>query len=102
MYYKLDENKNVVSCKVLEWAVMFEQDRCVASTQVGDYRVSTVFLGLDHSFDDGPLQLFETMVFDKDGDDRWTDRFCHRYATWDEADLGHGIVVAEMEEIYGS
>lgn len=28
-----------------------------------DYRVSTVFLGIDHNFDGGPPLLFETMVF---------------------------------------
>jgi len=51
---------------------------------------STVFLGLDHNFGQGPLQVFETMLF-TDGDD---DESLWRYATWDEAVAGHARVVA--------
>ena len=29
---------------------------------IGDYRVFTSFLGLDHSYDGGPPLLFETMI----------------------------------------
>lgn len=50
-----------------QWAERFEHDfayRIVASTYVGPYRVSTVWLGIDHGFGSGgrPL-IFETMVF---------------------------------------
>ena len=69
----------------------------VALTEVGPYRISTVFLGLDHSFDvEGPPILFETMVFfsrlgalDIDMD---------RYATWAEAEAGHWLKVEEVKE----
>lgn len=46
--------------------------------------VSTVFLGLDHSFDGGPPLLFETLVLggalDQDGG---------RCSTWEEAEKMH-------------
>lgn len=34
-------------------------------TEIGDYIVSTVDLGLDHSFGDGPPLYYETMIFKK-------------------------------------
>ncbi len=48
------------------WAKWFEEafdKRRVASTEIGDVRVSTVFLGLDHSFGDEEPIFWETMVF---------------------------------------
>lgn len=50
---------------LMTWGKWFETgDRIVKQEQVGDSKVSTVFLGLDHSFkDDGPPVLWETMVF---------------------------------------
>lgn len=52
--------------------------------------VSTVFLGLDHSYPgvEGPV-LFESMYF-KHG--HGTDQY--RYQTWDEALAGHYLMVA--------
>lgn len=47
-------------------------------------KVSTVFLGLDHSFDEGVPILWETMIFGGQHDqEQW------RYATRDEALKGH-------------
>lgn len=64
----------------------------VGSTQVGPLWVSTVWLGFDHSFMPGRIEIFETMVFGP-GDDidlTW------RYATWLEALLGHTCIVAAL------
>lgn len=56
--------------------------------------VSTVFLGLDHSFGEGPPVLFETMVFGgKHNEEQW------RYCTWDQAEVGHRQVVALVTKI---
>jgi hypothetical protein len=54
-----------------------------------DYRISTVFLGLDHSFseDEEPL-LFETLVFDGELEGEM-----ERYSTWDEAVEGHAKMI---------
>jgi hypothetical protein len=65
------------------------------------YVVSTVWLGLDHSWGQGPPLIFETMVFGY-GHDRghkllwdYSDKFCARYSTLAEAKEGHKIVVSE-------
>ena len=59
------------------------------------YVVSTVRLSFDHSFGHGTPRLFETMVFESDGEDvsDWVDLHCERYATEDEAREGHEKVV---------
>ena len=76
---------------LLVWGMWFEQaDRHVAQTTVNDYWISTVFLGMDHSWNEDEVTLFETMVFDrnhKNGD------VMKRYATWNEAAVGHAEMV---------
>jgi len=54
--YVLDENgQPVAEPDVLKWARWFERKdvRRVASDDVGDVNISTVFLGLDHAFGGG-------------------------------------------------
>ena len=74
---------------LLAWGQwMQEADRKVCRDQVGEYDVSTVFLGLDHNYGgNGPPLIFETMVF---GDDELD---VERYATWNEAERGHDAMV---------
>jgi hypothetical protein len=55
------------------------------------FDVSTVWLGLDHSFGASPL-IFETMVF---GDDEM-DLDCRRYATETESRKGHTEMVVAV------
>lgn len=83
--YILDNNKQPVECNDIQWALWLETaDRRVAKTRKGDVGVSTVFLGIDHSWGDGPPLLFETMIFGGEHDkDQW------QYSTWDEAEKGH-------------
>jgi hypothetical protein len=67
-------------------------NRQVAKTRLGRMLVSTVFLGLDHSFTPGgPPILFETMVFE-DG----ASVECWRCATFDEAEAQHAAVVDKI------
>ncbi len=100
--YILDEREEPIPCDdLLAWARWFEKaDRRVAQTEVGEQaKVSTVFLGLDHRFNesegDAPV-LWETMVFGGPMDQEQ-----ERYATRDEALAGHvrmaGRVRAAME-----
>ncbi len=83
---------------VIEWAKWYENaDRRVALTEIAEgVKVSTVFLGLNHSWNGG-LEIFETMVFGGPMDE-WGDR----YATWDQAVEGHektvGKVLMAIEE----
>ena len=76
---------------LIKWSKWFKTaDRHVAKTELpGDVKVSTVFLGLDHAFGDGPPILFETMIF---GGPK--DQYQERYLTWEEAEEGHKIAVA--------
>jgi hypothetical protein len=69
---------------VEEFARMFANNR-VAETMIGDVRVSTVWLGVDHNFSGkGPPLIFETMVFGGDLDGE-----CYRYPTETDALKGH-------------
>lgn len=83
--YILD-GKTVVPCNdLMEWARWFETaERHVAIKVIGDVRVSTVFLGLDHSFGGATPILFETIIFGGPHD-----QYQERCSTWDEADAMH-------------
>lgn len=91
----LNERNEVVPATIEEWGAFLkdpERGR-VAKTAVGDRWISTVFLGMDHSFSDDPEPLwFETMVFThgKAGYQR-------RYTTWEQAEAGHREVVGLVE-----
>lgn len=91
-HYVLDENKQVVRATLDEWAKFFEnrEARRVARTELPGHVVSTVFLGLDHQFGDGPPLLFETMVFPEDSSGEVD---MDRYSTWEEAEKGHRRMV---------
>ena len=90
--YILDGHEAVVCDDLMAWGKWIEDaDRHVDKTMIGDIRVSTIFLGLDHSFGEGSLQLFETMIFGGEFDEEmW------RYSTWDEAEKGHQAAVAKV------
>ena len=95
LWYMLDDDKNVVPVpdqkdyRFIEDHVLDPERKRVALDQVGEYRVSTVFLGLDHSFfGEGPPVVFETMIF-ADKKDIASDVYCKRYCTWNEAVVGH-------------
>jgi hypothetical protein len=91
--YILRGHEPVACPNLIEWGLWLESaDLHVAETIQDDVRVSTVFLGLDHSFGGhGPPLLFETMVFrDGHGDE------CEQYCTWAEAETGHQRWVREV------
>lgn len=82
--YILDGH-DVVETDLQTWARWFEKGgRKVAYEEIGDSGISTVFLGIDHSFDGGPPLLFETMVFGGNLDQEMT-----RCTTWEEAEAMH-------------
>jgi hypothetical protein len=59
----------------------------------GEVRVSTVWMGLDHSFGDGPKEIFETMIFGGEYDQE-----CTRYSNEVEALEGHHRTVLAFLE----
>lgn len=88
--YTLDGQIAKECVDILAWARWMENaDRRVAITAQGDTEVSTVFLGVNHQFGDGPPLIFETMVFGGDYDGE-----CCRYSTWEQAEGGHAEMSA--------
>lgn len=85
--YILD-GKVPVKCEdLMTWANWYEtnyQNRHVADETIDGVRISTVFLGLDHSFYNGPPLLFETMIFGGAHND-----YQDRCSTWEEAEAMH-------------
>jgi hypothetical protein len=78
---------------VLIWAQWFETaDRQIARTDVGEVKVSTVFLGMDHGWGDGAPVLWETMLFGGP-----EDQTLWRYSSRMEALAGHAEAVALVE-----
>ena len=68
-------------------------------TEVNGYEVSTVDLGIDHSFGMGNPLYYETMVLEKDGESiDYTDLYCERYSTEEEARKGHKTVVKKVKK----
>lgn len=88
-YYIL-KNKIAIPVDIMEWSKWFEtkrKDRIVKQTTLPNgLWISTVFLGMDHSFSDGPPLLFETMVFPKGS---LTELSCDRCTTYDQAVKQH-------------
>ena len=97
VYYIL-RGKTVVPVRLLEWAEWYEtanEVRRVAKTTLeNETEISTVFLGIDHSFSDtGPPIIFETMIFGGP-----LDQEMDRYATWDQAVAGHEAMVERARQ----
>jgi hypothetical protein len=63
-------------------------NRHVDDTMVGHLRISTVFIGLDHSPFGGRPRLFETMISNERSDDAKV-IYQERCATWEEAEQMH-------------
>ena len=85
--YILDSNRDPIPASLSEWADWFENaddERIVAKTTIGNSDVSTVFLGLDHSFGSGPPLIYETLVFGGKLADEM-----NRYTTREQAEQGH-------------
>ena len=99
LQYVLDDGGNPIPEPDLrKWGTWMQTaDRRIALTKLNDnIKVSTVFLGLDHNFDDeGPPILYETMIFDGN-----RDQYTKRYPTKEEALEGHAkaVVLAELNE----
>ena len=97
-HYVMNEAGYVVEHhgSLVEWSQKVGEQKRIAHTQIGDVSVSTIFLGMDHSFGDGQGLFFETMVFggplDEDMD---------RYATREMAIKGHAAMVKRVTDPEG-
>src|SRR5262245_16039881 len=93
-WYILDHEHQPVPVDMMTWAQWFArlESRHVADDRIGDIRISTVFMGLDHSYyDDDPPLIFETMIFGGE-----LDGHMWRYSTWDDAEIGHKMAVKKV------
>lgn len=91
----------------IEWGRQYESNRRFVAENffghegIGTIRVSTIFLGIDHSFsyaiggDDRPV-LFETMIFGMPDGDGYQDRCC----TYDEALVMHAKAVEYVKNAF--
>jgi hypothetical protein len=103
LYYILKDKKIVAVDSALEWGMFFEN---IKNRRVGwkvcldGTTISTVFLGIDHGWNNELPVLFETMVFlyppglaEKFTDDNLVDIETQRYEIWDQAIKGHKEMV---------
>jgi hypothetical protein len=75
---------------LMQFIKMFEKNRVVQQDKIGEVRVSTVWLGVDHNFSEyGPPLIFESMIFGGEHD-----REQRRYPTLEQAKAGHAELVA--------
>lgn len=94
LYYILTDTREPQSATLLEWGKWFQEDkRRVGYDEVGKVTVSTVFLGVDHRFTDGPPLLFETMIFGGAHDQYQT-----RCSTWAQAEAMHAAALALVRD----
>jgi hypothetical protein len=89
MYY----DKKGKKISIHEWAELFEdmKYRKIGDTYVGNYHISTVWLGINHyifSENDEYKLIFETMIFCEDKEDGLCN-WMERYSTLEEALEGH-------------
>lgn len=89
--YILQPDHSVVACDdLMVWARTFETTfRNVNQSYIGDVKISTVFLGVDHNYcADGPPLVFETMIFGGQ-----YDQYQERCSTYLEACKQHDVAV---------
>lgn len=97
IYYRRDSTP-CNDMNIAAWAQELEANRRVARTRITDpanqdhsVDVSTVFLGLNHQYGDGPPLIFESMAFGSIDDE-----YMDRYATETQAMIGHRQMVSEI------
>lgn len=85
MWYILDESNKLLAVNVedyINWSRL--NSTIVKQDKIGEVFVSTVFLGLDHSFNSSIPILWETLVFGIEND-----MYQNRYASYEDALIGH-------------
>jgi hypothetical protein len=92
MYYYLNDDHTYEACDAIKCNEQMMNMRKHYTKHVKDeiingHRVSTVWLGIDHAYEEGLPLLFETMVFNKENG--WIELYCDRYSTWNESLEGH-------------
>jgi hypothetical protein len=87
MWYILDENNLPIKADIkdyIKWDLKNYEKRIVKQENINDVRVSTVFLGLDHSYNENVPVLWETMIFGGEHN-----LYQERYSSYEGALEGH-------------
>lgn len=89
-YYDKDGNE----IKYDKWVQMISDFsyRIIDYYEIGPYRVSTVWMGVNHNIRGEPIHVFETMIFrvnEYEGERDELDGYQARYSTLTEAVNGH-------------
>lgn len=99
-HYILKDGRPVPEPDMKKWHEWMEKHtaKAVARNEVGGWMVSTVFLGIDHGWgnpQDGvePV-VFETMVFDAEGEAKHQER----HTTLQEAQIRHAFVLLTLQK----
>lgn len=98
-FWKLNDDNSVSPCTMEEWLEKSFKQNHVAYSDLMGYSISTVFLGLNHQYENGPPILFETMIFfswEKANDIKEPDEldyYQERCSTFDEALVMHNKAV---------
>lgn len=89
-----------------EWGVkMMLFPKHVGEDFINGYRISTVWLGLDHGLGCSPKPLiFETMIFKEEDieeeEDKWDEIYMERYSSYEEALEGHKKTCEYVKQFY--
>ncbi|HDY90252.1 MAG TPA: hypothetical protein ENH82_19300 [bacterium] len=97
--YILKDGKIIEESDPVKWGQWFEvsEERYIKSDKFGDIQVSTVFLGIDHGFnEEEPPVLFETMIFGGEHD-----QYQERYTDIESAKTGHDKAVQLVKKEKG-
>lgn len=104
-FYILDDNGLPLRCTdITKWAKFYDghKNRRVAEHITHGIRVSTVFLGIDHSYgtgpEAGPPVLWETMTFGTGGIG-WPENNMRRYTSAEDAMKGHLYIMDEIIQL---
>ena len=90
MFYRLDpETKEAIKVENLQDLAFDVEHRRVGLYENGSIMLSTVFLGIDHSYLSSEPILFETMLFVGNAS-----VIQHRYTTYKKAEQGHSFILS--------
>ena len=107
-FWNREDNSYPKATDIVAWSNWFEniENRRVKVSKAGHgFSVSTVFLGIDHGWNEEEPLLFESMVFNDDikmCDDLKLDYdYQKRYRTCEEAIEGHHEILSNLEKKWG-
>ena len=82
------------------WEWMFKSNylgKHIGDETIGDFRVSTVWLGMNHGYE-GCRLVFETMIFCENNTKHDLNNWLDRYSTYEQALKGHNRVCDLLRE----